>query len=209
LEGWDKGQENLCRKCGRTDCTAAHESDILRAEGECRSRYLPLDLKSIECLACGAVGHANCAQLAETSPRASCYNCGEGGHIGVACVRDPTAPIRSERSRSHSRPHRDRPGRYESNPRYEYVDQSQSRYYEHNDFYGKGGGMASKRHKHRDYNASSSGIDLWGSQQYRSGNSNKYNSQKYSSTGRGRSGGWQKKQHGSSAGQGSRNYGRK
>jgi len=206
LEGWEKGLEDVCRKCGRADCTAAHESDILRAEGECRSRYLPLDLQSIECFVCGDVGHANCADLAETSPKASCYNCGEGGHIGVACVRvSPTAPIRSERSRSHSRPHRDRPGRYESKSINEYVDRSDSRYYtgargaghDYNDSHmTRDSGMASKRHKHRGYHASSTGIDIWGSQQYRSTNSNKYHNQKYSATDRSKSGVWPKRQYG-------------
>lgn len=100
MDRWDEESNRvICRRCGRKTCRAAHDTDLLRAEGECDSDYYKEDLSLIECLSCGGIGHSSCTDLAETSPKASCYNCGEGGHIGTECKKDPTPPVRSERRR--------------------------------------------------------------------------------------------------------------
>ncbi len=62
----------------------------VRAEGGCELPYARSDLALVRCLACGARGHLLCGgegRPAPPRPRASCANCGEGGHLATECHR--------------------------------------------------------------------------------------------------------------------------
>ena len=101
VERWEASQPTVCRRCGREECRAASAADILRAEGQCTMPYFDSDLHMVQCLSCGAWGHANCTPLAQSRAIPSCFNCGEGGHIGFECTIGPTAAVFSERKRAY------------------------------------------------------------------------------------------------------------
>ncbi|KAI8111223.1 hypothetical protein M9434_004796 [Picochlorum sp. BPE23] len=101
VERWEASPATVCRRCGREECRAASAADILRAEGQCNMPYLDSDIRMVQCLSCGAWGHANCTPLAQSRAIPSCFNCGEGGHIGFECSIGPTAAVFSERKRAY------------------------------------------------------------------------------------------------------------
>jgi len=74
----------------RARCLHCGPARPARAEGGCELPYARSDLALVRCLACGARGHLLCGgegRPAPPRPRASCANCGEGGHLATECHR--------------------------------------------------------------------------------------------------------------------------
>ena len=119
-ENGDEEAVPVCIRCGREDCACVCQGDYVRAEGGCTAPYRKRDLRQVCCFVCGQRGHLSCGVVSSTVDalrggggargggggdvtKASCYNCGEGGHVGEACTRRGMLPaVRSERVNDRS-----------------------------------------------------------------------------------------------------------
>ncbi|XP_024534510.1 uncharacterized protein LOC112347622 [Selaginella moellendorffii] len=95
--GGARQEEGVCLLCGNSG----------HGYGSCRGDYEASDLEAIQCYVCKKFGHLCCLDGLGDAPRlASCYNCGDTGHSGMACTRTrgnsfpPTPKTQSAKSQA-------------------------------------------------------------------------------------------------------------